>query len=591
MATLASLPAIVTITGASLGYQEQAGVGSKCTRDVYLGSALIVATNSIIVPFITSGVDLRGYQGYLADGVTVVPLLSINNAQNITIGGGNVPGIGLISFGPTATPSFSAIPLSHYNQTWGGAYFVESSDYSQDMPAITTDFPNNLHIGNNGVVYAGANQTNHNYFDVQAGKSQFWTEATVTVMGLTSSVLHVRPGTATYPPVISVGGAAFDDYTDTASAGTANAEEDLYTHTLLANTLANNGDKVISTECISIVGNATSSRQIKLVSFGTTTFDSGGVISAGAVVLEVEQTIIRESSTVVRVMSRALPAAWGAPQYTRITGLTLSADNILKTRVNPKANGAGSAAAGDIIDKLKSIRYLPAAGVLTFPLSLLPIAWFKADAGTYQTAGGTPATLDSQSVGSVLDQGLQSHNLAQATSGKRPLLRTGANGINSLNALSFDGVDDFLNINFTWAQPNVFYMVVKPLTAIAGTSGQAYFEGSSSGNCQITNSFGNANLYSGNNVTGVALTQNTVYLLKVVNKGVGSFVAKRTGGVTTSGTPADGGAAAASGITLASKADGTGNMNMLLGEFIAFTAELTGGQETSLISYLDRWGY
>jgi hypothetical protein len=73
-----------------------------------------------------------------------------------------------------------------------------------------------------------------------------------------------------------------------------------------------------------------------------------------------------------------------------------------------------------------------------------PVWWVKADAGTYQDAARTtPATADGDPVGGWVDQSTSAKHLAQSTSSKRPVLKL--NIQNSLPAIRFDGVDDFMD--------------------------------------------------------------------------------------------------------------------------------------------------
>jgi hypothetical protein len=73
-------------------------------------------------------------------------------------------------------------------------------------------------------------------------------------------------------------------------------------------------------------------------------------------------------------------------------------------------------------------------------------AWLRQDVGLYTTSvGTTAATADSDPVGLDQDAFGRSNHFSQATAGRRPLLRTGTNGINGWPALSFDAVDDVLS--------------------------------------------------------------------------------------------------------------------------------------------------
>lgn len=70
--------------------------------------------------------------------------------------------------------------------------------------------------------------------------------------------------------------------------------------------------------------------------------------------------------------------------------------------------------------------------------------WVKADAGTNQSAGGAAATADGDPVGEWQDQSSNAQHLAQSTAANKPVLKTGANGINSKPVVRFDGTDDYL---------------------------------------------------------------------------------------------------------------------------------------------------
>jgi len=68
--------------------------------------------------------------------------------------------------------------------------------------------------------------------------------------------------------------------------------------------------------------------------------------------------------------------------------------------------------------------------------------WLKADAGTFQTSGGSAATADSDPVGEWQDQSGNGKHMVQATSTKRGTLKTGIQ--NGKPVVRGDGTDDFL---------------------------------------------------------------------------------------------------------------------------------------------------
>lgn len=97
-------------------------------------------------------------------------------------------------------------------------------------------------------------------------------------------------------------------------------------------------------------------------------------------------------------------------------------------------------------------------------------AWYKADGVLWQdSARTTPATADGDPVGSWDDaSGVGTHAI-QATSTKRPLLKTGI--LNAKPVLRFDGVDDFLAavaFGAALAQPNTIFAVYTNGTNAAG---------------------------------------------------------------------------------------------------------------------------
>lgn len=176
---------------------------------------------------------------------------------------------------------------------------------------------------------------------------------------LTARYIQPRVGSGT--TFAKAGGTIFNSFTDTATTSTDGTEDDLYSYTTVANTFGTNGDKVVQTEHVSFVASATASRRLRKYFAGTLIFDSGALTLSLGGEFTITTTIIRETSTVVRVSvavtstsASSLPYA----TYTRITGLTLTGTNILKT--TGTASGAG-AASSDIANKLSNVMFHPAA--------------------------------------------------------------------------------------------------------------------------------------------------------------------------------------------------------------------------------------
>lgn len=153
----------------------------------------------------------------------------------------------------------------------------------------------------------------------------------------------------------------FDHYADVSTSSTNGTEDDLYTDTTAANTLNANGEKIEAYYALIGVSSATAARRIKAYFAGTLIADTGSLTLTSAGTISIYVTIIRESSTVVRVQTEIVVSGITfspLETYTRITGLTLSGTNILK--ITGIASGTGAAAA-DIVAKLGTVKKWPAA--------------------------------------------------------------------------------------------------------------------------------------------------------------------------------------------------------------------------------------
>lgn len=173
--------------------------------------------------------------------------------------------------------------------------------------------------------------------------------------------LEVPTKNAIYDKVKTNVGTIFNSFTDASTTNTNGTEDDLYTYTIAANTLAINGDSIFQKEHVQFVSSATAARRLKKYFAGTLIFDSGMVTLTLGGEFVIETTIIRESATVVRCSVNVVTtSASSVPYatYTRITALTLTGTNILKT--TGIASGTG-AASGDIVERLSKVKLEPAA--------------------------------------------------------------------------------------------------------------------------------------------------------------------------------------------------------------------------------------
>lgn len=157
----------------------------------------------------------------------------------------------------------------------------------------------------------------------------------------------------------AVGGTIFSSFADTSTTHTDGTEDDLYSYTIAASILGSNGEEVNQEETMEFTSSATASRRVKKYFGGTLIFDSGALTPGlGTFDMVINTQILRESSTVVRctVSIKSSTTVFSAPLYTRITGLTLSNTQVLKT--TGIASGTG-AASGDITNKQSKVKWMP----------------------------------------------------------------------------------------------------------------------------------------------------------------------------------------------------------------------------------------
>jgi hypothetical protein len=157
----------------------------------------------------------------------------------------------------------------------------------------------------------------------------------------------------------------FDHFADASSSSTNGTFDTLYTDSIPANTFANNGDTIEARYCMTFVSSATATRDVKISFAAQTIMDTGALTFSSAGTADVWVTIIRESSSVVRVAAEFIPS--GITQqpivtYTRLTGLTVI--NLAVLALTAAAAGAG-AAASDITAKMGCIFYMPAVPTTT----------------------------------------------------------------------------------------------------------------------------------------------------------------------------------------------------------------------------------
>lgn len=133
---------------------------------------------------------------------------------------------------------------------------------------------------------------------------------------------------------------------------TTSTETNAMSYTTDSSRLANNGESLEGEYTGIIVGHATDTRRIRLYFGGTSIYDNTATVYASNTDWNLKFSIVRVSSSVVRcsVTSGLSPGT----KYTEVTGLTLTATNILKLTLQ------SSNATNDIVAKLGYVKWYPA---------------------------------------------------------------------------------------------------------------------------------------------------------------------------------------------------------------------------------------
>lgn len=226
--------------------------------------------------------------------------------------------------------------------------------------------------------------------------------------------------------------------------------------------------------------------------------------------------------------------------------------------------------------------------------------WLKGDAGTFQdSARTTPAAADGDVVGGWADQSGQGFHVGQATAANKPLLKTGANGLNGLPVVRSDGSNDHF-YGVVAATPTLVaftYVVVYRRTNV-GTNGIFLNIGANSGGREldITGASNKFRLLKANvalvaTSTAATTTAPGIETLTWDGVSVAAFYANGA---------ADGGATAATTFTngtthIAISTDppnpGTISFAGDFAEILAYDSALSAAQRSSLHAYLGaKWG-
>lgn len=178
-----------------------------------------------------------------------------------------------------------------------------------------------------------------------------WTRINNTWVG-TRAGISIYP--SWFPPHV-----LFDHYATIGNTHTDGTVDDLYSDTIAASQLANNGEKLEAEYGGSFVTSATATREVQVFFGGTSIFDTGALTISLSSAWTCYVSIIRVSATVIRYMVSFTTEGAALAAYTAVgelTGLTLSNTNILK--ITGQAAGVG-AAASDVTAKMGTVVWWP----------------------------------------------------------------------------------------------------------------------------------------------------------------------------------------------------------------------------------------
>lgn len=213
------------------------------------------------------------------------------------------------------------------------------------------------------------------------------------------------------------------------------------------------------------------------------------------------------------------------------------------------------------------------------------VLWLRSDYA-YEDAAGTDLCENNDLVWVGVDQSEGGNNISQATESKRPIYLT--NQINGHPAWRLDGTDDDLRTSaFTWNDPEVIYIVFKPIT---WADGDYICDGIADNLIAFAGLWGGIeprySIYPSNeyNVNYIQCATGVAVIVRITWNGANKELRKNN----ESGVAYTGSATNAGGFTLGSYGgQGGGFINIDFVEVFGYSAIPTASEDTAAMNYLN----
>ena len=148
----------------------------------------------------------------------------------------------------------------------------------------------------------------------------------------------------------------FDYYADVGNGTTV--ETDIFSSSIAADTLVDNGDKIVAEYTILTAAHGTATRQIIVYFGGSARFTGTAIATVAAQAWKLTVTVIKTGTTTGRIGVLLNTGATNQSAEVDMTGLDFTAANVLKFTGTAAASGATT---NDIIGKIGTVEYKPAA--------------------------------------------------------------------------------------------------------------------------------------------------------------------------------------------------------------------------------------